>query len=101
MVSVDSCDIRLYFKTYYGDSLTTMKLYVQELDTNKIMKEGAHYYTTINPAQYVSATSPYQKTITYSVRDLTGRDLRTSADSFKGSVVVRLPKEYAQYIVNK
>lgn len=101
MVSVDSCDIRLYFKTYYGDSLTTMKLYVQELDTNKIMKEGAHYYTTINPAQYVSTTSPYQKTITYSVRDLTGRDLRTSADSFKGSVVVRLPKEYAQYIVNK
>jgi len=64
MVSVDSCNIRLYFRTYYGDSLTTMKLYVQELDTNKIMREGTHYYTTIDPGQYVSTTSPYKKTIT-------------------------------------
>lgn len=101
LVSVDSCDIRLYFRTYYGDSLTTMKLYVQELDTNKVMTENAPFYTTINPAQYVSQTSPYKRTLTYSVRDLAGRDLRTSADSFKSSIVVRLPKEYAQYVINK
>ena len=31
-IVIDSCDIRIYFDKYYGDSLTTMKLCVQELD---------------------------------------------------------------------
>ena len=30
--TADSCDVRLYFEEYYGDSLASMKLKVYELD---------------------------------------------------------------------
>jgi len=35
---IDSCAIRIFINDYYGDSLQTMKLAVQELDTAKVIK---------------------------------------------------------------
>ena len=67
-VIADSCDIRIYFDEYYGDSLTTMKLFVQELDTCKVMEENTNYYTNINPSDYVSNTSLIKKVQTYSIK---------------------------------
>ena len=44
-VIADSCIIRIFFDDYYGDSLNTMKLFVHELDTNKVLKENFLYYS--------------------------------------------------------
>ena len=46
-VVADSCDIRLFFDSYYGDSLATMKATVYEMA--KPMEEGVNYYSTFDP----------------------------------------------------
>lgn len=43
----DSCDIRLFYDNYYGDSLQTMKLRLYELD--KPLEENVNYYSNFNP----------------------------------------------------
>lgn len=40
-IIADSCEIRLFFSTFFGDSLATMKLTAYELDHP--MKENQHY----------------------------------------------------------
>ena len=45
----DSCDIRLYYNSYYGDSLALMKLTLYELDHP--MLENETYYSDYNPIE--------------------------------------------------
>lgn len=52
-VAADSVDIRLYFEEYYGDSLASMKLSVQELDKNNIIDESRAHYSNLDPMAYV------------------------------------------------
>jgi len=70
-VVADSCVLRILHDKYYGDSLTTMKLYVQELDTAKTLSEKSSYYTDIDPTQFLSTTTAQRKTITYTALDQT------------------------------
>ncbi len=101
-VVADSCDLRIYFDQYYGDSLTTMKLLVQELDKNKVMEEGIHYYTSLKPGDYVNnSPTAIKKSQVYTVRDLTRPDSDANTSTYYRSVVVKLPKEYGSYILNK
>ena len=46
-IVADSCEIRLYYKTFYGDSLTAMKLTAYEM--SKPMSENNKYYSSFNP----------------------------------------------------
>lgn len=98
-VEADSCDIRIYFDEYYGDSLASMKLLVQELDTNRVMEENVAYYTDIDPKDYVSTTSDVRKAVTYSVYDQTKPNGGASSTYYR-SIVVRLPASYGSYILN-
>lgn len=100
-VIVDSCDVSVYFDEYYGDSLTTMKLQVQELDTTRIMEEGIHYYTSLDPNDYLNSASDVKRTVTYSVKDLTRPTTETESSSYYRSVRVRLPAEYGAFVINK
>ncbi len=70
-VVADSCVLRILHDKYYGDSLATMKLYVQELDTAKTLSEKSSYYTDIDPTQFLSTTTTQRKTITYTALDQT------------------------------
>ncbi|MCH5182111.1 MAG: DUF4270 domain-containing protein [Prevotellaceae bacterium] len=100
-VLADSCDIRLYFDEYYGDSLATMKLHVQELDTANVLPENINYYSTLDPEEYVCTTSSYRKTLTYAVKDLTRPASETSGTTYYRSVVVKLPVEYGNFLLQK
>ena len=100
-VVADSCDVSIYFDEYYGDSLTTMKMYVQELDTTRVMEEGENYYTSLNAADYVNPSSMVNRTLTYSVKDLTKPASETSSTTNYRSVQVRLPAKYASFVINK
>lgn len=99
-VMADSCAIRIYFDKYYGDSLASMKLLVQELDTNRVMEESRTYYTDIDPQDYVSTTSAIRKALTYSVFDQTKADGGSSSQYYR-SIVVRLPASYGSFILNR
>jgi len=94
-VVIDSCAVRIFFDEYYGDSLAVMKLIVQELDTAKVMKENVHYYTDIDPADYVNEDSTKKYTYSYTVKDLSRQNPTNP------SIVLRLPTEYGAFIVNK
>ena len=100
-VIADSCDIRIAFDKYYGDSLMVMKLNVHELDTNKVMKENIPYYTNLNPMDFVKTDGGLHTSLTYSIKDLTRPDVETNGSQYYRSVVVRLPAEYGSYILNK
>ena len=100
-VIADSCDIRIAFDKYYGDSLMTMKLYVHELDTNKVMKENIPYYTNLDPMDYVKTDGGLHTSMAYSIKDLTRPDTETDASQFYRSVVVRMPAEFGSQILNK
>lgn len=67
-VIADSVDVTVYFESYQGDSLSTMKLRVREID-RKPLDESEVYYTTLDPAEFVSAESPSYSS-TYSIQDL-------------------------------
>ena len=46
-IIADSCEIRLFYNKYYGDSLATMKLTLYELD--RPMPEDTIYYSDFSP----------------------------------------------------
>lgn len=48
-VVADSCDVCLYYKEYYGDSLATMK--VEALELAKPVLETQRYYSDFDPEQ--------------------------------------------------
>lgn len=95
MPVADSCDIRIFFDQYYGDSLSVMKLHVMELDTTRVLDENVSYYTNIDPEDFVNATGNNRFTYAYAASDL------ARPGAVNPSIVVRLPKEYGTYILRK
>ncbi len=101
-VLIDSCDLRIYFDTFYGDSLTPMVLRVHELDTMRVMEEDDVFYTSLNPSDYINHNSSIKDTLVYAVCDM-ARDTLSSVSSsnYYRSIKVTLPKEYGKYLANK
>lgn len=97
---VDSVYMYMYVSSYYGDSLRTMKLTVQELDTAKVMAEGVKYYTNISPAQYITDGVGIQASTTYSVHDdaLASNVATGTAYHY---LRINLPKSFGKRILNK
>lgn len=46
-IIADSCHVRLFYNTFYGDSLTSMKATLYEMATP--VEEGTTYYSSFNP----------------------------------------------------
>ena len=95
----DSCDIRLYIDSFYGDSLTTMKLRVQELSKENVLEEDSAYYTCMNVDQFIDRNG-IEKSLTYTVKDLTRPDNETTGKNYYREIIIRLPKEYGTKIMN-
>lgn len=100
-IVIDSCDIRIYFDNYYGDSLTTMKLLVQELDTTKVMEEGTNYYTNIKPSEFLNTETSQKVSMTYAVKDLMRPNAENEGTSYYRSIRVPLPKTYGKFLFDK
>lgn len=98
-VKVDSCDIRLYIDSYYGDSLTTMKLRAQELSLNNVLDEDKNYYTNLNADDFINPNG-IDKSVSYTVKDLTRPDNETNGKSYYRQIVIKLPKEYGKHIMD-
>ena len=48
-IIADSCELRLFYTNYYGDSLATMKTTVYELE--RPMLESSNYYSDFDPLE--------------------------------------------------
>ena len=100
-IIIDSCDIRIYFDKYYGDSLTSMKLMVQELDTANVIEEGQRYYTNIEPKNYVNPDPNSAFTMTYAVKDFTRPGTETDGTTYYRSIRVPLKSDYGKFMIDK
>ncbi len=100
-IKVDSCDIRIFIKSYYGDSLATMKMTAQELDTNKVIKENVSYYTNLDAGQFLTDGVGVKKSLSYSVKDLSRPDSLTDGSTYFRSILVRLPASYGRHLMEK
>lgn len=98
---LDSCDIRIYISDYYGDSLTTMKIGVHELDIDKIIEENENYYTDLEADRFITEGKGYSTSLSYSVKDLSRPDSLTDGSTYYRSVIVRLPVEYGRKMMEK
>ncbi len=98
---VDSCVLRIQHDRYFGDSLTTMKVHIQELDTARAMDETTVYYSDFDPSQFLSTNTAQQKTVTYSALDQTKSATVLNNRSIYRSISLQLSNAFGVSILNK
>ena len=93
-VMADSCEVRLFYTKYYGDSLATMKLTLYELDHP--MSEGIQYYSDFSPLDegYVREDG-ICKTQAYSLYNASESKEKTKTSrEYVNNICVRLNEPY-------
>ena len=97
-IIADSCEIRLFYTSYYGDSLATMKMTVHEMDHP--MTEGVIYYSDFDPLEngYVREGGLH-KSHTYSLvntseLDEKNKDKSSTEDAYVNNICIRLNDPY-------
>lgn len=91
-IIADSCEIRLYFNSYYGDSLSQMKLTAYELD--KPMEENTVYYSDYSPFPELIRSNGIKQNRTYTLADMTERDSIRTSDNYVPNIRIKLNEEY-------
>lgn len=93
MVTADSCEVRLYYDTFYGDSLTPMKMTAYEL--GKPLQESTDYYSDFDPLEegYVR-TNGIKQDKTFTLTDMTELDSIRNSGSYSHNIRIPLNKEY-------
>lgn len=92
-VVADSCEIRLYYQDFYGDSLSTMKLAAYELD--KPMPEDELYYSNFDPEKegYVRRDG-FTINKMYTLADKNVALSKRNESDYIPNISIRLDKEY-------
>ena len=93
-VVADSCSIRLFYQSFYGDSLATMNLTAHEM--SKPMEEGVLYYSNFDLKEKGYVNNDGMKiNKTYTLTDLSvSEDEREDASSYTPNIKIDLNKEY-------
>ena len=100
LVVADSVILNLYIKSYYGDSVNSMKLGVYELDSANVLPEGENLYTNITPEDYVSMKADaVKKETSFAVADFDIDDTIRYASSYSKNIRITLPAEYGSRIL--
>lgn len=93
MVVADSCDIRLFYTTSYGDSLTSMKLNAYEMD--RPMLENRLYYSNFDPkANGYLRDGGININKVYTLTDLSIPSSRRSSKDYTPHIRISLNDEY-------
>ena len=93
MVVADSCDIRLFFTSSYGDSLTSMKLIAHEMDHP--MLEDQLYYSNFDPAtKGFLREDGIHKSKVYTLADHTVSAKKRASTDYTPHIRITLNDEY-------
>ena len=92
-IVADSCDIRLYYAAFFGDSLSTMKVTAYEL--KQTLEEGKLYYSNFDPEQqgYIR-TDGLQQDKTYTLTDLGISQKVRNGSNYDPCIRIKLDKPY-------
>lgn len=91
-IIADSCEIRLYFNSFYGDSLSQMKLTAYELD--KPMREDTVYYSNYSPFPELIRTNGIKQSRSYTIADLTENDSIRESSNYMPNIRIKLNQKY-------
>jgi len=93
-VVADSCSIRLFYQSFYGDSLATMNLTAHEM--SKPMEEGVLYYSNFDLKERGYVNNDGMKiNKTYTLTDLSvSEEEREDESSYTPNIKIDLNKEY-------
>jgi len=92
-IIADSCELRLFFTSFYGDSLAPMKLRVEELATPVL--ENKLYYSSFDPTEsgYLR-TDGINKEIPYSLVDMSVSESTRNTDGYTKNIRIPLNDSY-------
>lgn len=92
-VVADSCELRLYYDTFYGDSLAQMKLTVMEMD--KPLEEGKTIYSNYDPERlgYIREGG-INTSRTYTLADYTSDDSTRHDEDYTKNIRIKLNDPY-------
>ena len=97
-IIADSCDIRLYYTNFFGDSLATMKMSAYEL--TKPVPETGKYYSDFNPeGEYVTPQSMKVSKM-YTLTDLNVDESTRNNSDYMPGIRIPLSREYGTKIMN-
>lgn len=91
---VTGADVRLYVKSFVGDSLANFKVSVYDL--SKELDAEADYYTNFNPLKYIDDVKEPIATKFYSLSDKTITDAERDAKGYLRNIRITLPTDLAQ-----
>lgn len=93
-IIADSCEIRLFYKGSYGDSLAQMKLTAYEL--NKPVEEGITYRSNFDPIanNYVRTNGGIAVNRSYTLTDLTEPDSVRKTSNYVKNINIKLNDQY-------
>lgn len=96
-IAAESCELRLFFTSFYGDSLAQMKLGAYEL--SKPIDESKRYKTDFDPIAegYISdANLANGQDVAYSLCDLTEYDSVRTSSTYTKNIRIPLDKTYTK-----
>lgn len=93
-IVADSCEIRLYYTDFYGDSLATMTLIAHEM--SKPMEEGTRYYSNFDPKEngYIRGTEGIHLNKTYTLCDLNVDISERQESDYTNNIKISLNEPY-------
>lgn len=94
-IVADSCQVRLFYNTSYGDTLTTMKATLYEMA--KPVEEGVIYYSSYNPEKQGMLrkdANSLKVTKTYTLADGNYTDSLRNSDSYVNNIFFNLNDPY-------
>lgn len=91
--------LRLYFDTYYGDSLNAMHCEVYELDNT--LKEGTPYYTNFEPEEFYDILKEPLAKKAFNVIDYQLHDTILSGENYTRHIEITLPNRIGNKFISK
>lgn len=93
IIVADSCEIRLYYATFYGDSLAPMKVTAYAM--SKPMNEDRKYYSNFDPIKqgYVSPNA-YQVDKIYTLTDAKAQAGKSNNGNSSKYITIKLNQPY-------
>ena len=101
--SIDEATLGLYYTSYFGDSLATLRLQVDTL-TATIHDDGQDknlYYTNLDPTRYYNSQNPPLATKDYSAYDRSVSDSLHQTSDYYPHVSIELGKAFCDNFKSK
>lgn len=98
--TIDSIEVRLFVKEYYGDKNNPMKLEVFPLSKTKVMEEGKDYYVDTPLSEYAEQTTAPIATKVFTARDYIVSDSHAASSSYATNIRIPLPTDFGNTLLN-